>query len=154
MRPQLRQLLLRQAVRKYRERVEHLYGFREALAHQLCNARAARDAADQENLVHGLTARLGGGIDEGLVHLRLQPQELRPQDLLERRAEFAVALGAGRRDEAMLEKQLLRRLLGEVEHRLHAGKQASLGEFNCPVEHQALSTQTLRSSGRSRTARR
>src|SRR5437879_10672539 len=114
MRPELRQFLLRQAVRKYREGVEHLYGFREVLAHQLCNARAARDAADQENLVRGLAARLGGGVDESLAHLRLQCQELGPQDFLERRAEFAVALGAGRRDEAMLEKQLLRRQIGRA----------------------------------------
>src|SRR6266702_8643230 len=106
MRPELRQVLLRQVVRKYRERVEHLYGLREVLAHQLGNARVARDAADQENLVHGLAARLGGGIDESLAHLRLQSQELRPQDFLERRAEFAVAPGAGCRDETMLEKQL------------------------------------------------
>src|SRR6266508_6284477 len=111
MRPELRQFRLRQAVRKYRERVEHLYGLREVLAHQLCNSRAARNAADQENLVHGLAARLGGGIDESLAHLRLQRQELGPQDFLERRAEFAVARGAGRR-ETMLEKQLLRRLFG------------------------------------------
>src|SRR6266581_1418634 len=137
MRPELRQFLLRQAVRKYRERVEHLYGLREVLAHQLGNARAARDAADQENLVHGLAARLGGGIDEGLAHLRLQRQELGPQDLLERRAELAVALGAGRRGETMLEKQLLRRLFGEVQRRLHAGKQALFGEFDGPVQHQA-----------------
>src|SRR6266540_901941 len=139
MRPQLRQFRLRQAVRKYREGVEHLYGLREVLAHQLGNARTARNAADQENLVHGLAARLGGGIDEGLAHLRLQCQELGPQDFLERRAEFAVALGAGRRGEAMLEKQLLRRLFGEVQRRLHAGKQALFGEFDGPVQHQAPS---------------
>src|SRR6266571_1330422 len=52
-------------------------------------------------------------------------------------AEFAVALGAGRRGEAMLEKQLLRRLFGEVQRRLHAGKQALFGEFDGPVQHQA-----------------
>src|SRR6266571_1877059 len=132
MRPQLRQFRLRQAVRKYREGVEHLYGLREVLAHQLGNAWAARDAADQENLVHGLAARLGGGIDEGLAHLRLQRQELGPQDLLERRAEFAVALGAGRRGEAMLEKQLLRRLFGEVQRRLRAGKQLEVGDDVLP----------------------
>src|SRR2546422_7619978 len=115
MRPELRQFRLRQAVRKYREGVEHLYGLREVLAHQLGNARAARNAADQENLVHGLAARLGGGIDESLAHLRLQRQELGPQDLLERRAEFAVALRAGGRAEALPEKASLRLLSGAVQ---------------------------------------
>src|SRR6266571_5246584 len=138
MRPELRQFLLRQAVRKYREGVEHLYRLREVLAHQCCNAWTARDAADQENLVHGLAARLGGGIDESLAHLRLQSQELGPQDFLERRAEFAVAVGAGRR-ETVREEQLLRRLFGKLQHRLHAGNQASFGEFDGPVQHQAPS---------------
>src|SRR6266568_2518857 len=119
MRPQLRQFRLRQAVRKYREGVEHLYRLREVLAHQLGNARAARDAADQENLVHGLAARLGGGIDEGLAHLRLQRQELGPQDLRERRAEASPAApipgaeGGGEQDPHLCRLQDARRDRGQ-----------------------------------------